>query len=125
VKGAEIVNDAMNALLAHLEERQRDLLAQLEAIRAIRTLLLTQREKPSLLTSANALKEVNRLLEELPHSALTPQMRDIASNAKQIILEQAVQHIQLQIELRDAPNEGRGRRTDASEPSDPSSSQPS
>jgi hypothetical protein len=119
------MKDALNALLTYLEERQRDLLAQLEAIRAIRTLLISQREKASLLSSANALKEVNRILLELPHSALTPQMRDIASNAKQIILEQAVQHIQLQIEPPDAPNEGRGRRVDDSEPSDPNSSQPS
>jgi hypothetical protein len=119
------MNDAMNVLLTHLEERQRDLLAQLEAIRAIRTLLLSQREKASLLSSALALKEVNRILLELPHSALTPQIRDIANNARQIILEQAAQHIQLQIEPPDAPNEGRGRRADDSEPSDPHSSQPS
>jgi hypothetical protein len=119
------MNDSMNVLLAHLEERQRDLLAQLEAIRAIRTLLLAQREKASLLSSASALKEINRILLELPHSALTPQMRDIASNAKQLLLEQAVQHIQLQIEPLDAPNQGRVHRADDSGSSDPDSSQPS
>jgi hypothetical protein len=96
----------MDALLNYLEERQRDLLAQLESIRAIRTLLISQREKASLLSSANAIKEVNRILLELPHSALTPQIRDIANSAKQAILEQAVQRIQLQAEaLGDPPGQ--------------------
>jgi hypothetical protein len=97
------MNDAMNALLTYLEERQRDLLAQLEAIRAIRTLLIAQQEKPSLPSGINALKDVNRILEELPHTAYTPQIREIASSAKQVILEQLVHQIHLQSALTDEP----------------------
>jgi aspartate aminotransferase-like enzyme len=89
------MNDAVNALLTYIEELQKALLAQLEAIRAIRTLLIAQQEKPSLLGASSALKELNRILVELPHTASTPEIRDLIHSAKQALMEGLVQRIQL------------------------------
>jgi len=100
------MNETMNALLTYIDQRQKDLLAELEAIRAIRTLLLAQDEKPSLIRGSNALRELNRILEETPHSALTPELRNIVHSAKQALMDALVPQIQLlAIRLENAETE--------------------
>jgi hypothetical protein len=89
------MNEAMTALTAYIDQRQQELLAELEAIRAIRTLLVAQQEKPAVARRISALKEIDRILEELPHAALTPQLRGIAQSAKQALLDELFPTIQL------------------------------